>query len=154
MSTTNFDTLTNVANDLNGQINTVDVFDGDMDPNHVLSRNAVWSVKVNWQISGLCAPGIGGDWKVRVNLESMGAGFEGTLKEQTVPVSNIAPAATRVYETTVNLQRPSDVSGFIAGAYKLIVIITHTNTGGGLTKRTRMAGFFESYMLEFIDADV
>lgn len=154
MSTTNFDTLTNVAADLNGQINSVDVLDGDMDPNHVLPRNAAWSVKVNWQISGLCAPGIGGDWKVRVNLESMGAGYEGTLKEQTVPVNTVVPATTRIYDTTITLPVPNDTPGLLAGTYKLIVIITHTNTGGGVTKRTRMAGFFESYMLEFIDADV
>lgn len=154
MSTTNFDTLTNVANDLNGQINSVDVYDADMDPNHVLQRNKEWSVKVNWQISGLCAPGIGGDWRIRVNLESMGAGYEGTLKEQLLPVSYTVPAATRVYESTIVLPKPSDVAEFTAGTYKLIVIITHSNTGGGMTKRTRMAGFFESYILEFVDADV
>jgi len=154
MSTTNFDTLTDVAAALNGQINRVDVLDGDMDPNHVLPRNRAWSVKVNWQISGQCAPGIGGDWQVRVNLESLGAGYEGTLMQRTVPVNRAAPNAIRTYDETISLQVPNTVPGLIAGTYKLIVVITHTNTGGGMTKRTRMAGFFESYILDFVDADV
>jgi hypothetical protein len=151
---TNFDTLTNVATDLEGKISDVDVYDEDMDPNHVLPRKKEWKVRVKWQIKGLCAPGIGGDWHVRVNLESMGGGFEGTVKQQTVPVGSVAPALTRNYDETITLPRPDSISGFSAGAYKLIVIITHTNTGGGLTKRTRMTGFYESYLLEFDDFDV
>jgi hypothetical protein len=154
MTTTNFDTLTDVAKDLDGEIIEVEVFDKDLDPNHVLQRNLEWSVRVKWQVSGLCAPGLGGDWKIRVNLESMGAGFEGTLKEENEPVNSVAPAATRIYEKTIVLPKPEDVPDLIAGTYKLVIIITHSNTGGGVTKRTRMAGFYEGYLLDFIDAEV
>ncbi|HSJ85772.1 MAG TPA: hypothetical protein VK909_01090 [Anaerolineales bacterium] len=151
---TNFDTLTNVTTDLEGAITSVQVYDVDMDPNHVLPRNREWYVAVQWQVKGLCAPGLGGDWHIRVNLESMGGGFEGTVKEQIVSVNSIAPALTLNYAETIALPSPNTIGGFNAGAYKLIVIITHTNTGGGVTKRTRMAGFYESYLLEFTDFDL
>lgn len=151
---TNFDTLTNVATDLEGAITDVEVYDADMDPNHVLPRNRVWHVRVKWYVKGLCAPGLGGDWHVRVNLESMGGGFEGTIREQIVSVNSIPPALTLNYDETIALSRPDSIGGFNAGIYKLIVIITHTNTGGGVTKRTRMAGFYESYLLEFTDFDL
>ena len=154
MSNTSFDTLTNVAADLNGQITEVEILDSDMDPNHVLSRDRAWSVKVKWQIGGLCAPGIGGDWQIRVNLESMGAGFEGTVKEESLPVNSAAPARTRLYEKVINLPRPADVPNLRAGTYKPVIVITHTYTGAGVTKRTRMAGFYEGYILDFVDADV
>jgi hypothetical protein len=150
----NFDTLTNVTTDLEGAILSVEALDADLDPNHVLPRNREWNVRVKWQIKGLCAPGIGGDWHVRVNLESIGTGFEGTVKQQTVPVNSVAPALTRDYDETIKLPRPDSISGFIAGAYKLVIVITHTNTGGGVTKQTRMAGFYEGYLLEFTDFDV
>jgi hypothetical protein len=151
---TNFDTLTNVATDLEGAITDVQVYDADMDPNHVLPRNREWYVGVKWQVQGLCAPGLGGDWHIRVNLESMGGGFEGTVKEQIVSVNSIPPALALNYAETIALPRPDSVTNLDAGAYKLIVIITHTNTGGGVTKRTRMAGFYESYLLEFTDFDL
>jgi len=154
MATTNFDTLTNVAADLNGLVNSVEILDADMDPNHVLDRKLPWSVRVKWQISGLCAPGIGGDWTIRVNLESLGAGFEGTLMTVTVPVSDAIPATVRHYDKTISLPKPIATPGLIAGTYKPVIIITHTNTGGGVSKRTRMAGFYEAYMVDFIDADV
>jgi hypothetical protein len=150
----NFDTLTNVTTDLEGEILSVEALDADLDPNHVLPRNREWNVRVKWQIKGLCAPGLGGDWHVRVNLESIGKGFEGMVKEQIVPVNSVAPALTLNYDTTIKLPRPDSISDFIAGAYKLVVIITHTNTGGGVTKQTRMAGFYEGYLLEFTDFNV
>ena len=150
----NFDTLTNVTTDLEGEILDVDVLDADMDPNHVLPRNREWRVRVKWQIKGLVAPGLGGDWQIRINLESMGKGFEGTVKQDSLSVNSVPPALTLNYDKTIILPRPDSISDFIAGNYKLIVIITHTNTGGGVTKRTRMAGFYEGYLLEFVDFDV
>jgi len=150
----NFDTLTNVATDLEGKITDVDVFDFDLDPNHVLPRDKEWSVRVKWQVSGLCAPGLGGEWQIRVNLESMGGGFEGTIKRDTLAVNSVPPALNLNYDKTIKLPRPDSISRFIAGTYKLVVIITHTNTGGGVTKQTRMAGFYEGHLLEFTDSDV
>ena len=154
MYPSNFDTLTDVAKDLSGEILEVAVFDKDMDPNHVLQDNLEWYITVKWQVSGLCAPGLGGDWHIRVNLESMGEGFEGTLNTQIEPVNSAPIATIRKYETTINLPKPEEVDGLIAGTYKLVLIITHTNTGAGQTKRTRMAGFYEGPLLDFVDAEV
>jgi len=150
----NFDTLTNVATDLEGEISAVDVFDADLDPNHVLPRDREWNVRVQWKITGLCAPGLGGEWQIRVNLESIGQGFEGTVKQDTLAVNSVAPSQTLNYDKTITLPRPDTVANMIAGTYKLVIIITHTNTGGGVTKRTRMAGFYEGRLLEFTDFDV
>lgn len=154
MSTLRFDALTDVAADLDGQITEFEVLDADLDPNRVLPLDSEWSVKVNWEISGLCAPGIGGDWVIRVNLESMGEGFEGLLAEEIEPVSNTAPAALRSYERTIALPAPNTFPDLVAGTYRIVVVIGHTNTGGGVTKRTRMAGFIDGELLDFSDAEV
>jgi hypothetical protein len=153
MYPSNFDTLTDIAKDLSGEILEVEVYDADMDPNYVLQDNLEWNVRIKWQVSGLCAPGLGGDWHIRVILESMGAGFEGIVKEQAEPVSSAAPAATRTYDVTIKLPKPEDVP-LTDGTYKLVLVINHTNTGAGITKRTRMAGFYEGPLLEFVDAEV
>ena len=153
MYPSNFDTLTDIEKDLSGEILEVGIFDKDMDPNHVLQDDLEWYVKAKWQVKGLCAVGLGGDWHLRVNLESMGAGFEGTVKEQIEPVNSVIPSATRTYEATIKLPKPQDVPGLIDGTYKFVLIITHTNTGGGVTKRTRMAGFYEGPLLDFVDAE-
>jgi hypothetical protein len=151
---TNFDTLTNVKADLEGAITAVEPFDEDMDPNHVLSRDREWQIRVKWQVSGLVAPGLGGEWQILVNLESMGEGYEGTLKTESVAVNSVAPSRTLQYEKTITLPKPNTVPNMIAGAYKLVIIITHSNAGGGVTKQTRMAGFYEGRLLEFIDYDL
>jgi hypothetical protein len=150
----NFDTLTNVVADLEGKITDVEALDFDLDPNHVLPRDKEWRVRVQWTVSGLCAVGLGGEWQIRVNLESMGNGFEGTLKTDTLSVNSVPPSQLLNYDKTIILPRPDSITDFVAGTYKLVVIITHTNTGGGVTKRTRMAGFYEGHLLEFIDSDV
>ena len=154
MASSSFDTLTNVVTDLSGEILEVTVLDPDLDPNHVLQNDQEWFVKVRWEVKGLVAPGLGGDWNIRVNLESMGEGFEGTLQKLIVPVSAVAPNLTRTYETTITMPKPETIPNLIPETYKLIVAITHTNTGGGITKRTRMAGFYEGPLLEFVDPEV
>ena len=148
---TNFETLAKDTTDLDGRINYVQVFDNVPEKNHVLPRNAPWSIKVNWEISGNCAMLVGGDWKVRVTLESMGKGFEGELKAESEPVNSVPPIATRTYEKTIDLPAPDTIPNFIAGAYKLVVVINHSISAGGVTKQTRMTGFYESYLLEFAD---
>ena len=154
MANATFDTLTDVAADLSGEILEVTALDPDLDPNQVLQDDQEWSVKAKWQVSGLCAPGLGGDWKILVKLESIGEGFEGIAQTKDVPVSDVAPGATRTYETTITMPKPIDLPGFIAGTYKMVLVITHSNTGGGVTKRTRMAGFNDGPLLEFVDPEV
>jgi hypothetical protein len=154
MYPSNFDTLTNVETDLSGEILEVDVYDSDMDPNHVLQDSLEWYVRIKWQVKGLVAPGLGGDWNIRVNLESMGEGFEGTVKNEIVPVSTAPIATTRTYDATITLPKVENLPNFIAGTYKLVLVITHTNTGAAITKRTRMAGFYEGPLLDFVDPEV
>lgn len=154
MYPSNFDTLTNVEADLSGEILEVEVYDADMDPNHVLQDDIEWNVRIKWQVKGLVAPGLGGDWHIRVNLESMGEGFEGTAKEQIVPVSDAPIATTRTYETKITVPKIESFLDYVPGTYKLVLIITHTNTGAAVTKRTRMAGFYEGPLLDFVDPEV
>jgi hypothetical protein len=154
MYPSNFDTLTNVESDLSGEILEVAVTDADLDPNYVLQDDLEWKVRIKWQVKGLVAPGLGGDWNIRVNLESMGEGFEGTVKNEIVPVSEAPIALTRTYERTITAPKMNGFTGFVAGTYKLVLIITHTNTGAAVTKRTRMAGFYEGPLLDFVDPEV
>ncbi len=130
---------------LSGTLNALQVFDSGPNPNTVIRRSEAWSVRLDWSISGGIAPALGGDWEVKVLLESMGGGFEGQIATTNVPVASAPPAVNRAYTATLNLAGgtvPND------GVYKLVVAILHRN--GGVP--TRMAGFAEGPFVEFYTA--
>ena len=128
---------------LSGAITGLQVFDSGPTPSAVIRRSEAWSVQVNWAISGGGLPFIGGQWTVRVLLESIGIGFEGTVGSTTVPVSN----PNGLYTATISMPPPATAQPG-AGVYKLVVLILHTNNG----VQTRMAGFQEGILLQFYDA--
>ncbi|HRF48615.1 MAG TPA: hypothetical protein PLC98_13395 [Anaerolineales bacterium] len=130
---------------LSGSLDLLQVFDSGPNPNTVIRRSEPWSVRLDWSISGGIAPALGGDWEVKVLLESMGGGFEGQIASTTVALATVAPAFNRAYTTTLNIAGgvvPTD------GVYKLVVAILHRNLG----VPTRMAGFEEGPFVEFYSA--
>jgi len=130
---------------LSGSLDLLQVFDSGPNPNTVIRRSEPWSVRLDWSIAGGIAPALGGDWEVKVLLESMGGGFEGQIASTTVALASVAPAFNRAYTTTLNIAGgvvPTD------GVYKLVVAILHRNLG----VPTRMAGFEEGPFVEFYSA--
>ena len=132
---------------LNGVINSLQVFDSGPAPSAVIRRSEAWSVQVNWAISGGGLPFIGGQWTVRVLLESIGGGFEGTVGGASLLVNNPAGTYTATIAMPAAASAPPGTQPN-AGVYKLAVLILHSNNG----VQTRMAGFQEGILLQFYDA--
>lgn len=121
---------------------TAALIDSTGTPNRVLERNQPCSIKVDWSINGPVAPGLGGDWRIQVFMESMGPGPELSIGTTTVPLNSVPPAAVRNYTATLNIPGgtvPAD------GTYKLTLVLTHTNLG----VPDRMAGFVEGPVVQF-----
>jgi hypothetical protein len=68
------------------------IHDGSGTPTNVIPREIPWSVHCRWYLKGALAPILTGDWHLRVSLESMGDGPEGT-----------SSAVVRDYQTTGTL---------------------------------------------------
>ena len=92
------------GNALTGTI-AVSVLDptvGAYPPPSIVQRDHAWQIQVNWTISGPAALGLGGDWKVRAFLESVGPGYEGqagptvTVPLASSPLHSIAPIQQRL----------------------------------------------------------
>jgi|GEM_PF-1217448 hypothetical protein len=150
----NWDPIDPDPNHLNGTLN-VAVLDLDQNPNQVLQTNLAWQIKVDWSIFGPDAPAIGGDWHVQASIESIGPGPEVIVGTAVVPVSNAAPAFTRSYSTTITVPVGKIKSdGTEDGVYMLALLIAHTNTGAGVTRKDKMAGFSEGPMLHFYTPQV
>jgi hypothetical protein len=130
--------------------------DYDRDPNRVLERKLPWYICCEWAISGKAVPAFGGTWHLRVVAEDIGPdknlpqdGLE--LLHLHVDVNSVEPGMKREYKVNATIPHnkiPED------GAYKVVVLLTHTNKGpSGKEFRTRLAGFVEIPMLEFYSFD-
>jgi hypothetical protein len=103
-----------------------------LDPNGILPVEIIqttqaWSVRVQWNLSGLNAPflqGAGRQWKLQVFAESIGTGFEGELTPAPimVPVGPVAAAAPNfTYDVTIPITAAALST---PGVYKLVTVLT------------------------------
>lgn len=129
---------TNAPALFNGAITGVIINSPFPDSQLIIDTRDAWTVTVNWTLSGFLAPAIGGSWQVRAFLESMGGGFEGQAGT-TVTV----PAAART--AVVNVPPANSNPAIIAGAYKLVVTLTHVNPNP-----TGVAGYEEGTIVQFV----
>jgi len=136
-----FDTLDPDPRHMTGVIG-LQVLDPDQNPNRVLQTNLDWFIRVDWNISGLIAGGLGGEWEVRAFAESIGPGFEGQVGPTVIVPLSAAPATnSRSYTTTIRVPAGTPP----AGAYKLTVLVNYRN--GGLPQQ--MAAFAEGPVVQF-----
>ncbi|HBY94626.1 MAG: hypothetical protein M5U01_40235 [Ardenticatenaceae bacterium] len=120
----------------------VQVIDPDGNPNRVLQTNLGWQIKVDWNISGLVAGGLDGDWKVRAFAESLGGGFEGQVgADMIVPLSAAPATNNRSYSATINVPAGTPPEG----TYLLTVVVNYSNLG----VPQQMAGFAQGPTVEF-----
>lgn len=117
------------------------VLDPDSTPNRVLDTDRAFRIRVDWKTIGQSVQTLGGDWHVRAYYESMGPGPEGFFAESVVPVSPVAPPATS--ESYSTLLGPASIT--TAGVYKIVVVLTHTNTNGSATE---LAAFGEGPLIQ------
>ena len=111
----------------------VTLHDFDGTPNRVLDRNLAFSIHAQWTVTGPIATTLGGTWKVRAFAESMGPGTEYDLGSVSTVV---VPADPHTYVAHIAV----GANTMDEGVYKLVIVITHTNTLG---IETEMAGFAE-----------
>lgn len=110
-------------------------------PSTIIQAEDAWRVHVDWSITNIAAPFLGGDWQVRVYAESIGGGFEGLLGTVSVPLNTALPLPLpRQYHAFVNV-----AGGFLAaGAYRLVTLINYSNLGVPL----EMAAFEEGPIIQ------
>jgi hypothetical protein len=113
-------------------------------PANIIQTDDAWDVHVEWEIAGVAAPFLGGDWHVSVYVESIGPGPEMQLgTTTTVPLATAAPAASRTYSTKVTVPAGT----LPKGTYKLVALLNYSN--GGLPQE--MAGFDTGTIIQLYD---
>lgn len=123
-----------------GAITNVAVNSPFPDSQLIIDTKDAWSINVSWNTSGFLAPAIGGTWQVRAFAESMGGGFEG----QVGPTVTVAAAGGLNKNATIPVA-PANTLGIGAGAYKLVVTLTHVNPNP-----TGVAGYEEGTIVQFV----
>ena len=130
-----------IATDLKGSI---DMFVTDNStlptPNTVLVGSNPFFVDVKWNIEGLVAPAIGGDFKVEFYVESIGAGPEQVVASATVAANSVVPSNNRNYSTLLTVP----AGALPNGPYKTVTVLTHKNLGVS----TSIAGFADGPMIQ------
>jgi len=134
-----FDPLVhNIPTLLDGSINVPLVVDPATEqPVRIIPTTDAWSIKLSWNLSGLFASVLAGDWHVTAYLEALDGGTDpGQVGPSMVVPLTIATA----YSTTINVP-----PGVRAGVFKLTTAITYKI---GATPFP-MAAFSEGTILQF-----
>ena len=114
-------------------------------PTNIIETDDAFAIRVNWTITGLAAPFLGGQWHVNAYLDDADgvAPSSGLLGGAVVPVGPSNGQQTRNYATTIKV-----AAGKVkAGLYDLTVAITYDNFGPPLS----IAAFSEGPILQFYD---
>ena len=112
--------------------------DPDGTPNRVLDRNLGFRIHAQWTVTGGVSTTIGGTWRVRAFAESMGPGPEYDLGSVDTAV---VPQDPHTYISHILV--PGNTMD--VGVYKLVIVITHTNSLGVATE---MTGFAEGPLFQ------
>jgi hypothetical protein len=129
------------APDLTGKVNVI-VTDNSVlpTPNTVLVGSKPFFVKADWDIAGLVASAIGGDFSIDFYVESIGNGPEKKLASTQVAANSVAPSANRSYSATLTIP----AGALTDGLYKTALVLTHKNAGVA----TPIAGLDEGPMIQ------
>lgn len=106
----------------------------------IISMTDRWSLTVRWQVHGLFVPSIGGKWRIRAYLESIGPG-----PELEVARADVAMTGGSDYTETFRIgpympDKP--------GPYRLVTVITSVNL---MDTPAPFAGYDEGAILQFFE---
>jgi hypothetical protein len=112
----------------------------------ILRMSEYWFVRFMWTVTGGAIPYLGGDFTVKVGVESLGgAVLEGTVFQQTLPTSiGTLSAGTINYDATVTVLKPSDIPNMTPGVYRVVKELLYKGPFGAET-----VGFVEGEDIEF-----
>ena len=130
---------------LSGQVSLVVLDPSDPGtPVNIVETDDAFAIRVDWSITGLAAPFLGGTWHVTAYIDDRDgvAPSSGPLGTKNVPVGPVVLPLPRKYSTTINV-----AAGAVkAGLYDLTVAITYDNG-----PKLSIAAFCEGPILEFYD---
>lgn len=130
---------------LTGDVDELALLDSGFSSKLIVRRTEQCQVRVKWHIDGLFAAALGGRWKIKAGLESMGPGQEYSFAAPDVPLSAGTVVGTqRNYEAMVTIPANS----VNENAYRLVATITYVepgNTPGPL------AAYHEGAIVQFFE---
>lgn len=138
----NLDLLVLNTTNLDGML-TAETKDHDGDKNRVLENGRLNHIQVSWKLTGTLITDdvLTGSWHLQAFFERIGAGPE-------FSVPSLAPIDVAWdHDGTYSITIPIPAGTVPAGAYKVVVLLSHLNASG---RPTRMAGFVELPMVRFI----
>lgn len=148
--TLQFDTL--YPTHINGHIHTPVVKDQDLTPNRVLELDRDWTIELSWHLRSDDpdtdpVTGIGGNWLIRLGLESIGPGPEiDLLPTPTVkPISDYDSSnkASCTWKESFTIKAGKVTEEAV---YQLVALIAYQFPDGS---RGSMAGFVAGPLLTF-----
>ena len=111
-------------------------------PTNIIETDDAFAIRVDWSITGLAAPFLGGQWHVKAYIDDRDgvALSSGLLGSATVAVGPSNGQSTRNYATTLKV-----AAGAVKpGLYDLTVAITYDNFGPPMS----IAAFSEGPILQ------
>ncbi len=133
------------------------VRDADQDPNNVIELGTTCFVDVEWSIDTSDSWVLNNtSWLIDVYAEAIGPGPELVLAHATKPAMppDVIQPGKLFWKLTIPFNTAAPNLQFKAGAYKMVIVLTHTATVNGTPKKTRMAGFYEIPMVQFYEHEV
>jgi len=126
--------------------------DTDAQPNKVIELGTTCHVIVDWYLD-TSDPWLLNNttWKLEVFAESIGMAPEVKLISSTRPAMppDSVSGIRQSWQTDLAIDTSLPLLGLEDGAYKLVVLLTHTAMVSGIERKTRMAGFVEIPMVQF-----
>jgi hypothetical protein len=134
---------------ITGQITIADIIEvGGVAPTNVINASQGFDAHLEWELCGAMVGILGGNWHVRLLLESMGPDPEHVLPTpvgKTVPLSSGVPCPTNpnctCWTTNINV----GAQGVAPGTYKPVIALTYVDTNGNPGP---IAGFAELGMVQ------
>jgi hypothetical protein len=123
---------------LNGHVHPTIIHEiGGTAPSNILKAGAPFTVHIDWGIEGSAVPLIAGDFHLRVYFEGFGTTapepefgpvVRGVLTAPLGPGPGPAAGLSPVRHYTDHIPIPTGLT--VAGAYKMVVLITYLTPGG------------------------
>jgi hypothetical protein len=126
---------------------TATMYDVDDDPNRVIEKEKRSYVKVEWNLV-TSDPWVLNNttFHIHVVAELIGSGEVTELATADVPVTTPSLSWVKDLDITPAVPPAPPIED---GAYKLVVLLTHTAPYPTGDKKTRLAGFYEIPMIQF-----
>lgn len=120
-----------------GEIEAKVYEDDPLMPTHIISTDSDWHIEVEWEVSGIEVPMVGGTWHLKAHLERIGPGADMTKS---------VPAIALDQGTNYSEDIAFTAGEVPAGEYDCVVVLTYKDLTAGPGP---LAGNVKLPMLQF-----